>query len=1404
MFAENFYTMRHILSGLKLTFVMLTMLGVSNEVKADFITVADLEYTCIGSNRYAVTLTVYSECGAAIGDLQDQLNFELFLRSDNLSVGVPITVLKPFSDAGEEVKIFCDQTVTNCTLGGTERGIKRFTYSVDIDLSQYGQSDDWILYWQQDFRSSFINTTSSGRVPYYTEVRINNVIGCNSSPTFEGSPILKGCIGEDNEYSLFPSDGNNNDLEFEFITPMQTTEATISYADGNTKDFPVDMTNPIQISTDGTITFLPTLNNQIGITDLLIKEFDDQGRLVGSVTKGIQISTYNCANAIPVISGLNNVDGALETSICVGETLNDVILGTDSDAGQDVDFEIVSATRNNVLQLSSGSSAQAVFNWTASNNDVGRHEFNLKLTDNGCPINQFTTETFIVNVNPLPTLDLGSDEFFNCDQPDVILSAISDFGTAPYEVSWVGWDFYELQPTDHYYKDTISHDDQLVVLDPGGYLILIEDANGCEFRDSVYYEIGMDANIVFSDKWCAGDSVKIENGTTVDTGTVVSANWDLDHNGATSTELDSLRYMYPDNESYTVQLIVENSLGCVDTTTREFQYCVLPTLSFIRTDSCEITTTYWTDTTIYETCDIRLREWFVNGVKVGEGVRVIDLQPDPVTFSYNMPDSGWYDITMRVHAFGGCETEVTQRLYYYPKPIIEFMEEDDVLTNFYLKCSEADTVLKIATLDTANGDLVYTWTTNLTVQNDTSLFANSTGFGINVVTDKIGCKDTADISISFPVAARFVYDTVCHDNVEMVFTNLSTVQTRLKDYLWEFGDGTTSSDVDPSHLFPERRNYSVELTVTDTNDCSNSTSLTVYNATILDSIYFTHDFSDTIVCAANDVNGQVGLEAPLGTNLTEISWTYGNITKTYGSGSVHGTAEQGRNVVFNFSSPGQDTIRTVVKFNAHSSVHSHFCTLEYEQPVEVFPFLGGVLRENRVCLGDVAEFQFFRDGNPSDSSVIDYTWTFKYRNSFNVLETLEESNESLGSLSLDTRINLSENANLDVSVTIKDTNGCWYSTSAVFAIIEIDQATIDYEPGCSNISIDMDVYHFNDQARVLNVMYVTDSLTEDTLFRFNAYDPDENRLLDAPPSGYEFLHSGENKIRVFIVSEGVDQYGLIKECRSVLDTSVLLFDVPILGFYADTVCARHFFTSFTDTTTIDSGSIEEYGWVFEDGSEQLTKDAQYILSSDGANTVRHYAVSDSGCIEEVTRAVYVHPTPDADFSFNPELAEAYTPLEFYNESNFYGTTPDSAWYEFGDGSHEDLDASYTSTSYVFDSVKVYYVTNAVSNELGCWDTIVKRTDLNVYLDLPNAFSPNNDLNNDELRLIYKGIVELYEFKIFNRWGELVFDAEGDLTASWDGTFRGADQEIGGYVAHVKALGAYDKEFNFKRDISLIR
>jgi gliding motility-associated-like protein len=89
-------------------------------------------------------------------------------------------------------------------------------------------------------------------------------------------------------------------------------------------------------------------------------------------------------------------------------------------------------------------------------------------------------------------------------------------------------------------------------------------------------------------------------------------------------------------------------------------------------------------------------------------------------------------------------------------------------------------------------------------------------------------------------------------------------------------------------------------------------------------------------------------------------------------------------------------------------------------------------------------------------------------------------------------------------------------------------------------------------------------------------------------------------------------------------------------------------------------------------------------------------------------------------------------------------------------------------------------TSKCYSTLSTYNIVVKPL---TSIDLPSAFTPNGDLHNDKIYLRGWGIKSVVEFKIYNRWGQLVFQTT-DINTGWDGYYNGELQNTETYVYHA--------------------
>jgi gliding motility-associated-like protein len=114
------------------------------------------------------------------------------------------------------------------------------------------------------------------------------------------------------------------------------------------------------------------------------------------------------------------------------------------------------------------------------------------------------------------------------------------------------------------------------------------------------------------------------------------------------------------------------------------------------------------------------------------------------------------------------------------------------------------------------------------------------------------------------------------------------------------------------------------------------------------------------------------------------------------------------------------------------------------------------------------------------------------------------------------------------------------------------------------------------------------------------------------------------------------------------------------------------------------------------------------------------------------------------------------------------------------------------------------------DEHGCvyTDELRIRVLLTSQLDVPNVFSPNEDGINDILSPSFDpSITQVHFFEIYDRWGELVFEARDYVpgtVAGWDGRFRGQPLQPGVFLYRVEAVNKRKQVLQQSGDLTLLR
>ena len=141
-------------------------------------------------------------------------------------------------------------------------------------------------------------------------------------------------------------------------------------------------------------------------------------------------------------------------------------------------------------------------------------------------------------------------------------------------------------------------------------------------------------------------------------------------------------------------------------------------------------------------------------------------------------------------------------------------------------------------------------------------------------------------------------------------------------------------------------------------------------------------------------------------------------------------------------------------------------------------------------------------------------------------------------------------------------------------------------------------------------------------------------------------------------------------------------------------------------------------------------------------------------------------------------------------------------YKFGDGSI----SNEASPNYAYIKEGQFYPYQYVTNYWGCADSTFLQIFVNPFtVYIPNSFTPNKNQLNETLKPVVYFQSNYWDFKIYNRWGELLFETN-DQTRGWDGTYKNEPCQIGEYVYELfyESCNVLDGRKVLRGTVNLIR
>ncbi len=207
-------------------------------------------------------------------------------------------------------------------------------------------------------------------------------------------------------------------------------------------------------------------------------------------------------------------------------------------------------------------------------------------------------------------------------------------------------------------------------------------------------------------------------------------------------------------------------------------------------------------------------------------------------------------------------------------------------------------------------------------------------------------------------------------------------------------------------------------------------------------------------------------------------------------------------------------------------------------------------------------------------------------------------------------------------------------------------------------------------------------------------------------------------------------------------------------------------------------NVNSWEWIVN--GVVVNNTAQFTSSFPSSSTNQvSLQVSNGVCADEYGTSLVMDNEVIASFEMPPVICPE-DPLEVVNSST--GLIDSWQWnFDVGGSStvKDPAPVQYPSIN----RERVYQISLVTTNNtLGCSDSVRKQLRVlnNCYIAVPSAFTPNGDGLNDFLYPNNAIKADNLEFRVYNRWGQLMFLSR-DWTQKWDGKVKGLPQNTGVYV-----------------------
>ena len=285
-----------------------------------------------------------------------------------------------------------------------------------------------------------------------------------------------------------------------------------------------------------------------------------------------------------------------------------------------------------------------------------------------------------------------------------------------------------------------------------------------------------------------------------------------------------------------------------------------------------------------------------------------------------------------------------------------------------------------------------------------------------------------------------------------------------------------------------------------------------------------------------------------------------------------------------------------------------------------------------------------------------------------------------------------------------------------------------------------------------------------------------------------YKNAGTYKVVMIVSSSGV--------CADSTELTIKVFPNVAAEFSISPVCIN--LPMIPVNNTIEPGTSPiHYLWTFGNGQSSTLRNPPAQIYPVAGNYIVSLSVSTDQCplpVSKLMRYAFVD-APKPAMRYPLQIAVVNYPLSLEARS-------------FGDNilwtpaTNLDYPTSYTPV-FLGNTEQQYKI--EIRTNSGCLtvDTQLVKVHPNVEVRVPNAFTPDKNGINDFLKPLTIGIRSVNFFRVYNRWGQLIFETR-NLEPGWDGRFKGALIEMQTVVWMFQGIGVDGVVYNRKGSSILIR